>query len=267
MKKINPYLAFRADTEQPTAPFQPLGELNLLIMVGLTGVGKTTVINQLQAHLNFILLPNRRQITDEAMIIPLQKKDGDTPHPITDRINRFEYTARYRATYPGGMAHALSQLAINADQLAVNTLLFDGLRGLNEVQHACTYFPYARFVVLDAPDSVRLNRLLHRADSFDTATVNPSPNNQNLHTALAAIPHIEPVFSAAEREQIVQTLGDLPLEDVVKKTTIIVAERHNYNSQAAYSYLTNTLPTHQVIVVDTAAHSPEGVTEQITSWF
>ena len=80
MKKISQHIAITSQKEQSPAPFKPLSGLNLLIMVGLTGVGKTTAINQLQPHLNFSLLPNRCQVTDEVMITPLQKKDGAPPH-------------------------------------------------------------------------------------------------------------------------------------------------------------------------------------------
>lgn len=167
MKQFGPAIAFIPPQEEAPSQFRPLADFPFVILAGLTGVGKSTVIASLQQKLDFTLLPTRRNITDEIIIKSLQQKDGYPPTPVTDRVERFEYTARYRARCPGGMAHALSRLAV--DPAAAGTLLlFDGLRGLNEVQHAATHFSHAHFIVLDAPDTVRLARLLKRADTFDT---------------------------------------------------------------------------------------------------
>jgi hypothetical protein len=64
------------------------------------------------------------------------------------------------------MAHALGQVVVKVAQ-ENEQFIFDGLRGLNEVQHGSSYFPRSRFIVLEAPDVVRLNRLLNRGDQFD----------------------------------------------------------------------------------------------------
>ena len=100
----------------------------------------STVIASLREKLNFTLLPNRREITDEAIIRALQQEDDYPPTQVTDRVKRFEYTARYRARHPGGMAHALSRLFIDSTH-AISLLLFDGLRGRNEVQQPPPLFP------------------------------------------------------------------------------------------------------------------------------
>jgi hypothetical protein len=222
--------------------FRPLTELQLVIMVGLTGVGKTTVLKLLrQTGLSFTLLPNRREITNEIIITSLQKEDGEPPQIISDRLKRFEYTARYRAKYPGGMAHALSQLAIDPAK-ADTLLIFDGLRGLNEVQHALTYFPKARFVVFDAPDLVRLTRLLKRGDIFDSTSLRTSLVSQNLMAALLAIPDIEAIFNEEKLRQIATAAraADISADTVIEKATIIVEERRNYDSRAARIHLTRT---------------------------
>src|SRR6266403_461146 len=140
MKQFSPTISFIPSQEETPPQFRPLTDFLLVILVGLPGVGKSTVIASLQERLDFTLLPNRRKITDEIMIMSLQQEDGYPPTPVTDRVKRFEYTARYRARYPGGMAHALSRLAVDPAG-AGSLLLFDGLRGLNEVQHAANYFP------------------------------------------------------------------------------------------------------------------------------
>jgi hypothetical protein len=197
----------------------------------------------------------------------LQHEDGYPPTPVTDRVKRFEYTARYRARYPGGMAHALSRLAVDPAG-AGSLLLFDGLRGLNEVQHAATYFPQGHFIVLDAPDTVRLARLLKRADTFDSIRLPASTEGQMMLTALISIPDIGTVFSAEQLRKISQAAhaAALPVDEVVKKASIIVEERRNYDSYAARAYLTSSLTCKQVLVIDTARQPPEAVTKQVMEW-
>jgi hypothetical protein len=223
-----------------------------------------------QNGVNFTLLPNRREITDEIIITSLQAEAGEPLRPVSDRVERFEYTARYRAKFPGGMAHALSRLAINTRHTQP-LLIFDGLRGLNEVQHAVTYFPEARFVVLDAPDTIRLNRLLKRGDAFDitdSVALQGSLASQNLTAALLAVPNVEAVFSEEQLQQIAKgaRLAQIPVDEVVQKISIIVKERRNYDSSTARVYLTHTLPPSKVLVVDTAAHSPHAVAERVSTW-
>ena len=257
-----------APAEELPAGIKPLTELALTIMIGLTGVGKTTVLRLLVDNgFPLTILPNRREITDKIIIASLQDKDGQTSHPVTDRLARFEYTARYRAKYAGGMAHALSRLALNPTNVT-NHLIFDGLRGLNEVEYAAVYFPQARFVVLDAPDLIRLNRLLNRADAFDMATVPAMSISDNFVSALNKISHIEASFAPDQLRQIV-ALADNGLasaDEVLKKVSIIVKERHNYDSHAARTYLTRTLPPGQVLVIDTATQPIQTVTERIERW-
>lgn len=261
---LTDYLMLAANINDHSSLLQPLRELPLLIVVGLTGVGKSTVTDLLQMHLNFTLLPNRRRVTDEIIIALLQQQDGETLHPVSDRLQRLEYTARYRTQYPGGMAHALSQLAVDIEKVTL-PMLFDGLRGVDEVQHAMEYFPQARFIVLDTPDTVRLNRLLNRDDSFDQVNLDAVAGHNTL-MALQAIPNIDLVFTQADLQKISQTTADLPVDEVVKKAAIIAKERQNYDSQAAREYLTDHLPTNQVLVLDTAAYSPDAVVAQIKQW-
>ena len=255
------YLDFAANADKRCLP---LNQTALVILVGLTGVGKTTVTDALQEHVSFTLLPNRRQVTDEFIIASLQKDDGEAVHTVTDRLKRLEYTARYRAQHPGGMAHALSRLAVNPQRVTL-PLIFDGLRGREEVQHALHLFPQARFIILDAPDSVRLNRLLHRGDAFDRINLD-SVADQDTLTALQSIPHIDLVFSQADLHKISQTTADLAVDDVVKKAALIVKERQNYDSQAARSFLTQHLQANRVLMIDTAANAPAAIVERIKPW-
>lgn len=271
MKFLADAVAFTFESDDIPAGFQPLSAWPLVIMVGLTGVGKSTVLELLlKTGPDFTLLPNRREITDKIIIASLQSEAGQTPYLVTDRVERFEYTARYRAKFPGGMAHALSRLVIQPDHIKP-LLIFDGVRGLNEVEHAVTFFPLARFIVLDAPDTVRLNRLLKRDDIFDKTGAGPKAGSlagQNLVAALLAIPNVEVVFSTEELHQIANSTHSTQIstDEVIQKVSIIVKERRNYDSKTARDYLSRTLPAQQIVVVDTASHSAQAVAQQIANW-
>ncbi|MDY7022041.1 MAG: AAA family ATPase, partial [Cyanobacteriota bacterium] len=144
--------------------WQHISTQPLLIIVGLTGVGKSTVISNLtEESLDFTLLPNRRTLTDEIIISTVAQNEQ---YSLNCRVQRFNYTRQYRQKFPGGMAHVLSQLWINPQQVKPQ-LLFDGLRGKNEVSYAATAFPNAKFIVLEAPNKVRLQRIIKRNDAFD----------------------------------------------------------------------------------------------------
>ncbi len=249
-------------------PGQPLTELPLVILVGLTGVGKSTSLTYLASMgVNFSLLPNRRAMTDEMIITALQREAGELPRPVTDRLVRFDYTARYRTKYPGGLAYALSQLVVDLTNIA-SPLIFDGLRGLEEVQQASNYFPQGRFVLLDAPDTVRLSRLLHRADTFDAVEIALTSNNNNLVSVLQNIPGIDTTFKPEQLGQIAHLTqaAQLAPAEVIKKVSIIVEERRHYDSQAARAYLLNSLPRDRVLAIDTETRRPEVVAEQIAAW-
>ncbi len=248
--------------------FRSLTKLALVIMVGLTGVGKSTILKLLQKNgLIFTLLPDRRTIINASIISSLQREAGQTPHLLTDQMERFKYTARYRAKYPGGIAHALGQLAVDPAK-ASSLLIFDGLRGLNEVQYATAYFPKARFVVLDAPDIVRLERLLKRGHVFDAKTIHTSLLGKNLMAALMSTPNIEAIFNEEELRQIagIARAARLSTDTVLKTVTIIVEERHNYDPYAARARLTQKLSPKQLLVIDTAVHSPEVAAQRMAEW-
>jgi putative ribosome biogenesis GTPase RsgA len=76
MKQLSPAIAFIPSQEEAPPQFRPLTDFVLVILVGLTGVGKSTIIAALQERLDFTLLPNRRNITDEIIITSLQEEDG-----------------------------------------------------------------------------------------------------------------------------------------------------------------------------------------------
>jgi len=260
MKTINDFAIYQ--TASPH--YQSLTHLPLTILVGLTGVGKTTTLSALeQAKAEFSLLPNRRIVADKISIATIQREQGEPIELVKDRVKRFEYTALYRQKYLGGMAHALSQISVVTAKLT-GELIFDGLRGMAEIEQAIAYFPHAKFVVLDAPDLVRLSRLLTRGDTFDIVENSTSQVTTALFKNLQAISQVELVFDENQLSQIAN-LTDKGLEagNIIKKTTIIVEERRNYDSQAAKAYLNQHLPPQRVLMVDTSIRPPAEVAKQI----
>jgi hypothetical protein len=245
------------------APFgwRALPDLPVCILVGVTGVGKSTTMAALQAAgLIFHVLPNRRALTDELIIPEMQTQEGEPVVPVVDRSLRFAYTGRYRERYPGGMAHALAQLQV-APGLA-EWLLFDGLRGENEVLHAVAYLPRASFVLLEAPDGVRVRRLLGRGDSFDRVAASDMESVESgsdfpASFASLGVPEATALLDAAEEKALLSLVrcGDMPASDLAGKLRIVVAERCNYDPSATRAALLAQAPE-RTIVVDTTTTTP-----------
>jgi energy-coupling factor transporter ATP-binding protein EcfA2 len=241
-------------------------DLPLLVLVGVTGVGKSTTLKALaEIGHPFTLLPDRRALTDDLIIAALQGEDGLPSQLVTDRVQRFDYTRRYRERYPGGMAHALTQLRVDAAQTG-DPLCFDGLRGQEEVRYAAAHLPLARFLVLDAPDRLRVERLLGRADSFDRIESKP-----HLSTSTATdldLPGIDEIFSAEDQCALLSLVesGEVTIEDLRAKLTIVIAERRNYDPAAAIAELQHAAPE-RTLIVNTALHPPAEVARQIVAFW
>ena len=240
------------------AKFVSLLDLEFFVLVGVTGVGKTTTLEALeQAGFGFSSLPDRRLVTDVVMIEPLAGK------AISDREERFALTAKYRELHPGGMAQAIGMLQLDLEHLK-QPLIFDGLRGLDEVSFAASHYPKARFIVLDAPDETRVERLLGRSDAFDAVT--NSKLTGNTFQQLKAIKGVNQVFSDAQLEKLatLETTG-LSADEIVSKTKIVVTERRNYNPIEARDFLVQLGAT-RVLYLDTTAAAPEVIAKRIMDW-
>ncbi len=236
-------------------PWHALSSLDFIVLVGVTGVGKTTTLEALRATgLAYSLLPDRRLVTDVVMIHALA---GEA---VTDREERFALTAKYRELHPGGMAQAIGSLSINLEVLPT-PIVFDGLRGLEEVTYAAEHYTKARFIVLDAPDTVRVQRLLGRSDAFDR--VQTGASSGSVMTQLEAIQGVQHVFSSVELEQLAAL--ELDASEIVAKTKIVVTERQNYDPVAAQDFLAR-LPGNRVLYVDTTTSSPEDIAGKIRKW-
>ncbi|MGO1118847.1 hypothetical protein ACTL6U_09085 [Rhodovibrionaceae bacterium A322] len=171
--------------QSPSTDWQTIAYLPLVILVGLTGAGKTTLLANLSQAPDRLTLPDRRQLTDQ-VILPVA---SDQPVASLTRQDRFAATARFRSTYPGGMAAVLSALRLRLAPLPNKPLLlFDGLRGRAEVESAAKALPNARFLLLGLDDDTRIARLAGRGDTFDGLGSSPaSAKNEKLEKARAIV--------------------------------------------------------------------------------
>jgi len=272
----------------PDATWQPLANVPLVILVGVTGVGKSTTLQNLRQNgLSFQLLPDRRELTDQLIIAFLQRQAGETPHPITDRMERFAFTRRYREQFPGGMSHALSRLLVLDDHssqplgsdrgeeaTATAWHFFDGLRGAEEVQAAADLLPAARFILLDAPDAVRVERLLGRGDHFDRVALQPVADFSKRATedfAAIGMPEADALFNSQERARLLARClppigqGDLPVDNLRAKLKIVTEERRNYDPSAALQTLQRIAPQ-RTLLIDTTKLNAAAAAEHIGNW-
>lgn len=259
----------------PSAPagWRSLADLPSAIIVGLTGVGKSTTLAALaQKQPGYTLLPNRRDLTDRLIIPAVQAAEGAPIEPVSDRSQRFAYTRRYRERYPGGMSHALGQLQIAPAQMG-SFLLFDGLRGADEVSHAVTSLPRAHFVALHAPDRVRVERLLQRNDRFDQVALPEKGEPQQAWPDLAALGALaaQALFSDAEQAALLSLVqqGDVTADELRAKLRIVIEERRNYDPYAAIDLL-QTQAADRTLVIDTSTNEPDQVVarlvQQLKDW-
>ena len=218
--------------------------------------------------LDYALLPDRR--IDRSPDHLRHAGPGSGPiQPVTDRGLRFDYTRRYREQYRGGMAHALAQVSASP-VLAGRLLLFDGLRGANEVQHAAQALPQARFAMLEAPDAVRVQRLLGRRDAFDTIRVMPSGDldatgPQNL--ADLGLPEAAGLLPEEDTAHLIGWVrqGAISADDLRAKLRIVLEERRSYDPAATRAALEQAAPS-RALFLDTVALSPSEVATAIAGW-
>jgi hypothetical protein len=230
-------------------------DLETIILVGLTGAGKSTAATALEErNINYHLLPNRREMTDLA-IIPFYASE-----PVRDRVARFAITKRFNEEFKGGMAAVLSHLCV-APSLASMPLMFDGLRGEDEVRQAAALMPRARFVAVTAPDFVRLTRLLNRGDKFDHV-VSIAPKT----TPSRDLGEVQDLFTQDQIDQLNTwiSLGQLDYDNVRAKLKIVAVERRNYDPDKTMVALRTAAPGRSVII-DTTSTAPAAIGHMIAN--
>jgi len=217
----------------------PATSARLLIVVGLTGVGKSSFAKAL----GWPLLPNRRWLVDNHVLPQLGAGASSL-----DREQRFRLTARWREEHPGGLAEALAAAYVRP----VWPLVFDGLRGEAEVAYARDRFPRTRFVVLEAPAMVRLRRLLGRADAFDR--VGGAVAGRQLQELAAG------VLSKSELEELASVY---PSAQLAEKLAIIAVEQENYHPDGPRRALAGCS---RALFIDTTKASPEEAAARVREW-
>jgi len=239
------------------AGWRPLPDLDLLVLCGLTGVGKTTTMALVRPLLGRVVdLPERRLLVDQ-VVAGLYRADPAT----LDRIERFALTARFRADHPGGVAEILSQLTVPQD-LAAAPLIFDGLRGADEIRYAARALPHARFAALLATDFMRLNRLLRRADAFDRAVTSAESGVRR-----ALPPGLDTLFTRPEIEELERRVasGTLSEAELAAKLAIVREERLNYDPDCMMAAFAEIDPA-RWLAIDTVRHEPPAVAAQIADF-
>lgn len=236
----------------------------LILLVGLTGVGKSTAVAALLEEIpDARLLANRRELADRIVIPEAQRLTGEVPRPVRDRLERFRLTSRYGAVYPGGLAHALDRHLRDLGQGTPSPLLlFDNLRGEAEVGFACDAFPSARFVVLEAPAAVRVMRLAGRGDAFDRVGGVQAHRGTALRGRLEAI---EGLGQLVDLDALARAAADLDPEAVVVGARVVAEESLHYDPATAWRRL-ERLPKWRRIRLDTGRLSPSEVVERLRAW-
>ncbi|MDX2005890.1 MAG: hypothetical protein SFU83_11480 [Meiothermus sp.] len=236
---VSTSLALYLPGESAPPSAKPLAELPFLILVGLTGVGKSSLLEALHHP----TLPDRREVVDR-YVLPLY---GHSAQSQLDRAERFALTRRFRAEHPGGVAEVLLHGKIQP----VWPVVFDGLRGEDEVRFALEHLPLARFVLLQARDITRLSRLLRRGDSFDRVRI----DQIDLDSVRALA---EGVLSEGELEEALS--WNVSAEDLSAKLKIVAEERKNYDPAGAGRVLEGSS---RALFLDTETLSVEQEAEAI----
>lgn len=208
----------------------PLKTQPLLILVGLTGVGKSTLVQAL----GLPRLPDRRELVD---LYVLPRYGARPPIP---REERFRLTRRFLQEFPGGVAEVLAWGYVPPAPL----LLFDGLRGEKEVAFALERLPKALFVVLHAREITRLKRLLARQDAFDRVALSPGEAEKLQELAQGVL----------SPEELEEALALAPAEEVLAKLKIVAEEKKNYDPEGPLCLLEGHP---RALVLDTEAMAPE----------
>lgn len=248
-------------------PGEPLRERMMIVLVGLTGAGKTTTVGRLQALPRLAAtLPDRRALTDR-LILPMMT---GSPDPVSDRLERFRLTAAFKDRHPGGMGDVLGWLMLPPG-LPPGPVLFDGLRGEAEAAAAATGLPEARFLVLECSAVGRLRRLCGRNDPFDRAALGQAEPAATdavaaMRRALAASGFDTLVAPAVAGRIAVELAGaGIDPADVAGKAAIIVEESRHYDPAAARAALLLRAPS-RTLVIDTDALGSDQVAATAVAW-
>jgi hypothetical protein len=246
------------------ANWRPLAAGPLVVLVGVTGTGKSTLLSRLtSAGLPLCALPDRRVLTDRCIIAPLQQADGETPHTLR-RMDRYPYVERFQAAHPGGLAVVLASLQVDPAYGPAGWI-FDGLRGVAEITHAVATLPHARFLACTAPDPLRIRRIAGRNDPHDISAARA--DTAEVWQELLALPGVDAVLSLDDRAALRAWAGraGVPPAVLYEATRIVVRERRVFNPNKTVVAL-RALAPERALVLDTALLSAEHCARVALTW-
>lgn len=207
---------------------------SLLLLFGLTGAGKSTLVRQLLARRpEARLLPDRRTLADAVVLPEAQRLLGEPIAPVQDRVERFRLTAAYRRRWPEGMARALHERLGGRGEAPEGPSIFDGLRGVEEARGAARLFPGASFLVVRASPATRVARLSGRGDAFDR--LGPGRGDDD--------------------------------ERMLRAQRIVEEEGIHYDPAAMTAVLEQTIPADRRLSIDTEAMSASEAAERVADWW
>ena len=227
--------------------FQPLELLPVMMLVGLTGTGKSTALQHLDALRQSGAvtyaddIPSRRELADWVLIPTAQAIANEPIRPVTERTARFHLTRRFAEEVDaGGSAAVYSWLYYRGS----GPLLSEALRGPREIAYALTHYPNWRMIELWVDPVIRLQRLSQRHDSLDNVAIGDAA--------------VELDFMSDEQRSAVEALlatGAISMESVVTAQT----EAQSYGSHPYDRH--NETEHYRCIVINDLP--PEAVAQQI----
>lgn len=174
-RDISAHMTDRYPAVSVTGEGVPLAQLPVVMLVALTGTGKTTTLDHISGQVRYRTdIPTRRELADWIVIPTAQILLGEPVQPVRDRAGRFRYTAAFAQHVMGGFAAAYGWLSLrHADHTPI---LSDGVRGHSEMGYALAHYPRWQIVELTVDLLTRLKRLTNRDDPFDTISGDDSLN-------------------------------------------------------------------------------------------
>jgi len=226
------------------------------------GTGKTTAVKKMQSNGSVQVLPDRRWLTEQLIVAPMQREDSCQEVQSLSRTQRIPYIRRYKEHFPAGMAHAIAQLYLDPAEYG-HFILFDGLRGKKEVEYALDALPKAEFIFFDATELIRVQRLLDRSDPYDQVSKKKRPSG-SISLSGIDVSELTEIFSMEDAQTLLgfvsrKKINPDELRNILK---LILLERSLYDKEATKLALTSLAPE-RTLVIDTDSHTAEEVSRKI----
>ena len=249
--------------------WQSILNFPLLIFVGGMGAGKSTTLDLLREGeylevLGFrpFRLPDRRELTERLIIADMQREMGEPVRKLK-RLERVSYIIRYKGEQPAGLAFSISRLAMNVQEMQNPEslfLVFDGLRGEDELKFTLSEMPMARLVMFHTQDIVRLERLLERDDAYDKINGDVISDEQSLVEELKQFEFI--TFDEINYLLEIVSSGKIIVEELLRKLKLLEVEYSMYDVHNTRQILQD-LGGDRTIEVDTTMEKPNQIARKI----